>query len=125
MTDPVEKRAATEAGLMSGRLIGSSLALLLTALAAGSASLAQESGGLLGQGKQLFTDQGCYGCHTIGKFGTPIAPDLSHLGAKYNVADLARWLRDPSAEKPTAHMPKISLSEAEVRALAAYLASLR
>ena len=110
---------------MSGRFIGSSLALLLMALAACSAGGAQEGEGLPAQGKRLFTVQGCYGCHMIGKFGTPIAPDLSHLGAKYNLADLTRWLRDPSAQKPTAHMPRINLTEAEVQALAAYLASLR
>jgi mono/diheme cytochrome c family protein len=111
--------------LMSGRLIGAAVALLFTALAVGSAGAAQEDGAPIGRGKLLFTDQGCYGCHTVGKFGTPIGPDLSHVGAKYKLAELTRWLRDPAAQKPTAHMPKISLSEAEARALAAYLASLR
>jgi mono/diheme cytochrome c family protein len=111
--------------LMSGRLISAAVALLFTALALGSASAAQEGGALVGRGKLLFTEQGCYGCHTVGKFGTPIAPDLSHVGAKYTVGDLTRWLRDPAAQRPTAHMPKIGLSEAEARALAAYLASLR
>lgn len=110
---------------MNGRFIVSSLALLLWALSACPVAAAQEGSALLAQGKQLFTDQGCYGCHTLGKFGTPIAQDLSHLGAKYSVADVANWLRDPAAQKPTAHMPKISLSKAEVRALAAYLGSLR
>jgi mono/diheme cytochrome c family protein len=105
---------------MNRRFIGSSLALLVVTLAGCSTVVAQES-----TGKQLFTDQGCYGCHMIGKFGTPIAQDLSHLGAKYSVADLEKWLRDPAAQKPTAHMPKIALTEAEVRALAAYLGSLR
>ena len=110
---------------MNRWFIGSSVVLLLVTFAACSTVVAQEDSSLLAQGKQLFTDQGCYGCHTVGKFGTPIAQDLSHLGAKYSVADVAKWLRDPSAQKPTAHMPKISLSEAEVRALAAYLGSLR
>ena len=110
---------------MNGRFIGPSVALLLAALVACSTGVAQEDGRLLAQGKQLFTDQGCYGCHIIGKFGTPIAQDLSHLGAKYSVADVAKWLRDPSAQKTTAHMSKLSLTEAEVRALAAYLGSLR
>ncbi len=109
---------------MRGRLMVSSFAVLLAALATYAVGTAQESGGLPAQGKRLFTDQGCYGCHIIGKFGTPIAPDLSHVGAKYTLADLTRWLRDPSAQKPTAHMPKIELAEAEVQALAAYLSSL-
>ena len=39
--------------------------------------------------------------------------------------DVIGWLRDPSSLKPTAHMPKLTLSDAEVQALAAYLDSLR
>src|SRR5262245_25892590 len=77
------------------------------------------------QGQQVFKDQGCYGCHTVGKTGTPIAPDLSTIGAKRDRAYLTRWLRDPLSQRPTAHMPKLQLSEAEVTALAAYLSSLR
>jgi mono/diheme cytochrome c family protein len=122
---PAELHARPRRWVMNRRLIGSSLALLLVTLAACSTVAAQEDKSLLVQGKQLFTDQGCYGCHMIGKFGTPIAQDLSHLGAKYTVADVAKWLRDPAVQKPTAHMPKIPLTEAEVRALAVYLGSLR
>jgi cytochrome c oxidase subunit 2 len=76
-------------------------------------------------GKQLFNDQGCYGCHTIGKTGTPIAPDLSTVGAKYSEVYLRAWLVDPKQQKPRAHMPKLTMNENEARALAAYLASLR
>ncbi len=108
---------------MKRRLIGSTLALVLTGLAACSAAVAQDE--TRARGKQLFTDQGCYGCHMIEKYGTPIAPDLSHVGSKYSVAELTRWLKDPAAQKPTAHMPKIAMSASEVHALAAYLASLR
>jgi mono/diheme cytochrome c family protein len=86
---------------------------------------AQEGTSLTAQGKRLFVEQGCYGCHTLGKAGTPIALDLSRIGRKYSESDLAKWLKDPSAQKPSAHMPKIQLTEPEVRALAAYLASLR
>ena len=76
-------------------------------------------------GKRLFTEQGCHGCHAVGKTGTPMATDLSHIGGRRSHEQLVRWLSDPAAQKPTAHMPKLALSEAEVRALAAYLASLR
>ena len=89
----------------------------------GSSLAAEES--TVAQGKRLFTQQGCYGCHMIDKYGTPIATDLSDVGAKYDRAYLTRWLKDPASQKPTAHMPKIALTEAEVQALAAYLASLR
>ena len=77
------------------------------------------------QGRRLFTEHGCYGCHTVRGTGTPIAPDLSHVGSFQTEGDLARRLRDPAAHAPGAHMPKLDLTEAEVRALAAYLASLR
>lgn len=77
------------------------------------------------QGRRLYTEHGCYGCHTTGAAGTPIAPDLSRVGVRYSEAELVRLLRDPAVHKPGAHMPKLALTEAETRALAAYLATLR
>lgn len=87
--------------------------------------VAQDPLQLIEQGRKLFFDQGCYGCHTIGQMGTPIGPDLSQVGSVYPLSYLTEWLRDPTSQKPTAHMPKIELSEGEIRALAAYLSSLR
>ena len=109
----------------SRRFTGSSVALLLVVLAATAPGAAQDQDTPAARGKRLFTEQGCYGCHTVEKYGTPIAADLSHVGAKYDRVYLTGWLRDPSAQKPTAHMPKIALTDAEAQALAAYLASLR
>ena len=77
------------------------------------------------RGEAAFKSNGCYGCHLIGKFGTPIGPDLSQVGRKYPEEYLARWLRDPELQRPSAHMPKLELSEADVQALAVYLGSLR
>jgi len=76
-------------------------------------------------GRSIFFAQGCYGCHRLGKAGTPIAYDLSTVGRKYSEADLEKWLRDPASQKPTAHMPRLALSDDEIRALAKYLGSLR
>ena len=53
-----------------------------------------------------------------------LAPDLSRAGAKYGEGDLAPWLMDPAAQELTRHMPKLALSEAGARALAAYLVAL-
>ena len=77
------------------------------------------------EGERLFRVQGCYGCHIVGRMGTPIGPDLSRIGSKYPHAYLARWLSDPEAQRPTAHMPKLELAPQEVEALAAYLATLQ
>jgi cytochrome c oxidase subunit 2 len=98
--------------------------VLLLALAAGGPSLAQDGGTVAARGQAAFMANGCYGCHTIGGVGSPIASDLSRIGRRYPEADLARWLRDPAAQKPTAHMPRLTLSDADVAALAAYLATL-
>jgi cbb3-type cytochrome oxidase cytochrome c subunit len=57
--------------------------------------------------------------------GTPIGPDLSGVGSRYSTAYLTGWLQDPASQKPKAHMPKIELGEDDIRALVAYLSSLR
>lgn len=80
---------------------------------------------LVAEGKRLFTDRGCYGCHTMGASGTPIAPDLSRVGSKHTEGDLIAWLLDPKEQKPGAHMPMLELTSGEARALAAYLSLLR
>jgi cytochrome c553 len=77
------------------------------------------------QGETVFVAQGCYGCHTVGKTGTPIAADLTRVGTKYSEAYLRQWLADPARQRPTAHMPRIALSDTEIQALASYLGSLR
>jgi mono/diheme cytochrome c family protein len=102
-------------------LAGAAAAIALAATAASG----QDGAALASQGKRLFTEQGCYGCHTVGKMGTPIANDLSQAGSKYSESYLRQWLREPQQQKPRAHMPKIQMTEADARALAAYLASLK
>ena len=100
-------------------------AMLMLLLMAAACAHGRETSAPVAEGRRVFQDQGCYGCHTVGPTGTPIGPDLSHIGAKHNRSYLIGWLRDPSSQKPTAHMPKLTLTDAEVQALAAYLASLR
>jgi mono/diheme cytochrome c family protein len=75
-------------------------------------------------GREIFFTR-CYGCHTLGVAGTPIAPDLSRVGARLGRDEIERRLRDPRTHQPTARMPQIDLSEAEVQALVRYLSDLR
>ena len=100
---------------------------LTLALAVALAALAPPAGAqdAVEAGKRAFMDSGCYGCHIVGKMGTPIGPDLSHVGAKYSRAYLERWVKDPSAQRPSAHMPKLELREQQAKALADYMSSLR
>lgn len=97
----------------------------LAAMLCSTPGYAQDRSALIAQGRQLFFKQGCYGCHTVGQVGTPIGPDLSRVGAEYSLPYLTGWLRDPASQKRSAHMPKIELAEAEIQALATYLATLR
>jgi cytochrome c oxidase subunit 2 len=89
------------------------------------AAPAQESGALVEEGRRAFVRNGCYGCHTVDGMGTPVARDLTHVGAKYNAPYIARWLRDPSHVRPSTHMPAIELTDADIEALAAFLAAQR
>ena len=87
--------------------------------------------------KRVFESMSCINCHTVGgtaahdgRFG----PDLTHLmsrrtiasGAADNTADNLRlWIRNPEAIKPGSLMPAMKLSDQDLDALAAYLATLR
>jgi cytochrome c oxidase subunit 2 len=98
------------------------------------------------EGKRIFEAAACVACHAIA--GTPaigtIGPNLTLFGARpllaagaaeNTQADVVRWIRDPQSIKPGALMPgtvrggggmaPTGLSEAEVRAVAAYLSSLK
>ena len=101
------------------------IAVVVGWLALAVPAAAQPAGDVAEAGQKVFFAQGCYGCHRLGVAGTPIAWDLSHVGRKYSEAELQKWLRDPASQKPTAHMPRLALTEDEIRALARYLASLR
>jgi cytochrome c oxidase subunit 2 len=87
--------------------------------------LAQEARTPGSRGERLFFAEGCYGCHTIGAVGTPLGPDLSRVGLRYTADQLARWLADPSAERPGAHMPQLELDPQDIDALATFLVGLR
>ena len=88
------------------------------------------------RGRELFLSGSCMLCHAIQ--GTTAnahkAPDLTHvasrprLGAERfpNTADeLARWITDPQRMKPGVHMPAHPLPDDDVKALVAYLRTLR
>jgi cytochrome c oxidase subunit 2 len=87
------------------------------------------------RGREVFRATGCGACHAIRGLSTGTqGPDLTHMGSRPSVGagtrpntpdELARWIRDPQADKPGNHMPASALSEADLQAVAAYLASLK
>ncbi|MBI3979959.1 MAG: cytochrome c oxidase subunit II [Chloroflexi bacterium] len=86
-------------------------------------------------GQQVFLRSACVGCHTVA--GTTaqgkVGPDLTHFGNRRILGamvdntpeNLARWLKDPPGVKPGNKMPNLNLSDADVKALVAYLLSLK
>jgi cytochrome c oxidase subunit II len=87
-------------------------------------------------GRRIFETTACINCHTVagtvadGRFG----PDLTHImsrdtigsGAAPNTLEnLVLWIRNPDALKPGARMPPMELSDQDIRAVAAYMATLR
>jgi len=87
-------------------------------------------------GRRIFEQTSCINCHAIsgtvatGRFG----PDLTHLMSRDTIAsgaapntheNLELWIRSPDAIKPGSLMPAMNLSEPELKAVTAYLESLR
>jgi len=88
------------------------------------------------QGAILLSAHGCGACHTIpgvsAATGT-VGPPLDGYARRAYVAgklpnqldNLMRWIRDPQSIEPGTAMPTLPVNEAEARAMATYLYSLR
>ena len=87
-------------------------------------------------GQEIFVGGSCAMCHNI--TGTDahgmVGPDLTHLASRRMIAagtlpnrrgQLAGWIVDPQGIKPGVRMPSNQLDPNELRALLAYLESLR
>jgi cytochrome c oxidase subunit 2 len=106
---------------------------------------------LVARGREVFfTETNCMICHAIQGTIAPgvIGPDLTRIGGRSTIAagmlentpeNLERWIRDPLSVKPGAEMPgaqypavlagaqypATNLNDEQIRALAAYLSSMR
>jgi len=78
------------------------------------------------RGLYLFADRECAYCHQIsGKGGHRTGPDLANVVAKHRTREfLARYIRNPQAVSTTSIMPKYSLPEPDLQALADFLLAL-
>jgi cytochrome c oxidase subunit 2 len=87
------------------------------------------------QGKTIFTQSTCVGCHSItGISAGHIGPDLTHFASRKKFAgslmestpeNLAKWIENPEHMKPGALMPNLGMTGDQSKALAAYLLSLK
>jgi nitric oxide reductase subunit C len=69
-------------------------------------------------------NQMCIACHAIGGQGGTVGTALDGVGDRMTMAEIEVWLKDPAAVRPGTLMPKLPLSEEEVRELAAFLSTL-
>jgi len=87
-------------------------------------------------GYNFVTSRNCSACHAIA--GTPasgtVGPDLTHLASRRSLAagsmpmsegNLYGWVADPQSLKPGNHMPTVGLEPDQLRAVVAYLESLK
>ena len=88
------------------------------------------------RGRQVFLDGACSSCHALR--GTSargfVGPDLTHVASRTTLGGvtvpnrrgyLARWVADSQHFKPGNQMPDLHLAGSQLRALVAYLESLR
>jgi mono/diheme cytochrome c family protein len=77
-------------------------------------------------GKQLYeVKYQCQSCHTIGGTGGYVGPNLNNAGGWLTPAWIEAWLRNPQALIPGTIEPRRNFTEDEVKALTAYLMTLR
>lgn len=67
----------------------------------------------------------CTACHAVGGSGGNVGPALDAVGNKYDAAYLENWLKDPQKIKPGTAMPKLPLSDVEIKDLTKYLSQLK
>jgi mono/diheme cytochrome c family protein len=93
-----------------------------SSLAAANVALANP---LATKGKDIFEQQGCNACHGDGGSGTAAAPKLVGVGDKYPGDKLLDLLHHPTAKMTNGGMPPITLNDDDLKALLAYLQSLK
>lgn len=85
-------------------------------------------------GRELFLEHRCVKCHgeRLSDASAPElkmdAPSFEGIGARRNYEWMARWILNPKAMRPDAHMPKVPRgpkAKEEAEAMAAYLFSLK
>ena len=87
-------------------------------------------------GHQLFDKLTCTDCHRVAGTSAQadIGPDLTHVADRETLAagrlnntpeNLAKWISDPQAYKPGAHMPDFNFTPQQVHNLVAYLETLK
>jgi mono/diheme cytochrome c family protein len=81
----------------------------------------------LSEGRYLFEELGCPGCHAAPGYNNlkDIGPSLAKIGSKVKEEWLFKWLKDPKAYLSKAKMPNFLLPDEEAWAMTKYLMTSR
>ncbi|TAJ34980.1 MAG: c-type cytochrome [Nitrospirae bacterium] len=78
------------------------------------------------QGKAIYTQFGCAGCHRVHGVGGAVGPDLSYVGDTRPDRDWhSRHFRDPQSVAPGSIMPKFPLNDQQIGDLTSYVLTLK
>src|SRR6202022_531256 len=77
------------------------------------------------KGRTIFEGQSCNACHGDGGVGTAAAPALIGVASKFNAAQLVELFKHPTAKMNAGGMPAVDLPPDDLKALIAYLESLK
>ncbi len=80
---------------------------------------------LAAKGKTIFEGQSCNACHGDGGTGTAAAPALVGIAAKFPPAKLDELFHHPTVKMTAGGMPPIDLPPDDLKALIAYVESLK
>lgn len=95
----------------------------------GAAGAGGDDKALIASGLTVYNNNGCANCHSIGGQGGKKAPDLTKVGAEagHTTDWLIAHVKDPKTHNPGSSMPSYQgkITDADLKALGAYLASLK
>ncbi|HXM99630.1 MAG TPA: cytochrome b N-terminal domain-containing protein [Candidatus Dormibacteraeota bacterium] len=77
------------------------------------------------KGKTIFEGQSCNACHGDGGVGTAAGPALIGIASKFNPTQLAELFSHPTAKMKAGGMPAVDLPPDDLKALIAYVESLK
>ncbi len=78
---------------------------------------------LASAGETLVSQKACLGCHVIGQEGGIVGPSLNGVVERKGTRFVRQKLLDPTFDNTTSMMPNFGLTEEQVEAILAYLAT--
>lgn len=77
------------------------------------------------EGKRLYTELGCRGCHIVGQSGGYYGPPLTDTASRLVPGWVYHWLKGPQKWRADVRCPNYGLSDSDALKLTAYLETLK